>query len=462
MKKNPYHCMMTLKAQIASLKAENETQREEIQALKDKVVLLLKVIEQQKVKKDSHNSHNPPSQDKYKSRRNSKSLRPKSTRKTGGQPGHVGFTHLQTDEPDEIHLLKSNYCTVCGEDLQSLSHHLVSKRQVVDIPPIKPIYIEYQLHECYCPCGHTQRAEYPRNVTAPIQFGSQIVALVTYFNIYQYVPYARLKQLLKDVFQLSMSEGSIENLLKKAAAKANPVYQTIFECIKKATYLGADETGAKVNGKKWWIWVWQNIKNTFLSASDNRGFATIEALFPEGLPDATIGSDRWAAQLKVKSKAKQLCFPHLQRDLIFLEEKEKSDWATQFKQLLKKALTLRLQALERDYPFQQDEEEIINLEHRLNQLLAIPILKKDFPLTLTFQKAMIKNRNHLFTCLFDLEVPPDNNASERAVRNVKVKQKISGQFKSGQETFCTLRSIIDTLRKRELDVLFFLKRIMAI
>lgn len=453
---------MTLEAQIASLKAENKSQREEIQALKDKVALLLQVIEQQTIKKDSHNSHNPPSQDKYKSRRNSKSLRRKSSRKSGGQPGHVGFTHLQTDEPDEIHKLKSNYCSVCGEDLQSLSHRLVSKRQVLDIPPIKPIYIEYQLHECRCACSHTQRAEYPPNVTAPIQFGSQIVALVSYFNIYQYIPYARLKQLFKDVFQLSMSEGSIENLLNKGAAKVAPVYQTIFENIKNASYLGADETGAKVDGEKWWIWVWQNIKNTFLSASDNRGFATIEALFPLGLPQTTIGSDRWAAQLKIKSKAKQLCFPHLQRDLIFLEEKEKADWATQFKQLLKQALNLRHQALSRNYPFQQDEEQIITLEQQLNQLLAIPIRKKEFPLTLTFQKAMIKNRKHLFTCLFDLEVPPDNNASERAIRNVKVKQKISGQFKSGQETFCTLRSIIDTLRKRDLDVICFLKQIMAL
>ena len=68
----------------------------------------------------------------------------------------------------------------------------------------------------------------------------------------------------------------------------------------------------------------------------------------------------------------------------------------------------------------------------------------------------------IFKQLHDLEVPPDNNASERAVRNVKVKQKISGQFKSGQDTFCILRSIIDTLRKRKLNVLEYLAKIVAI
>lgn len=453
---------MNSAAKIASLEAENASLRQQLSALEAKVELLLKIIEQQQVKKDSHNSHNPPSQDKSRPRRNSKSLRQKSTRKSGGQEGHKGFTLIQKENPDEVHVLKSNYCTICGEDLNELPHRFVSKRQVIEIPPVQPIYIEYQLHECSCHCGNIQRADYPSNVTAPIQYGSGVVALISYFNVFQYVPYARLKQLFQDVFQLPISEGSIDNLLKKGASKAAPVYQTILENIKKATYLGADETGAKVNGEKWWIWVWQNFQNTFLSASDNRGFATVEALFPEGLPNAAIGSDRWAAQLKIKSRIKQLCFPHLQRDVIFLAEKEICDWAIDFKNLLKQALNLRHQAVQRNQPFNKEDDEIKKLEQQLNSLLAQPIIKEHFPLTLTFQNAMIKHRNYLFPCLFDLEIPPDNNASERAIRNVKVKQKISGQFKSGQETFCTLRSIIDTLRKRELDVLFFLKKIMAI
>ena len=107
------------------------------------------------------------------------------------------------------------------------------------------------------------------------------------------------------------------------------------------------------------------------------------------------------------------------------------------------------------------EQVIEMLEQELNHLLAITISKNTASKTHTFQKSMIKHRNYLFPCLYDLDVPPDNNASERAIRNIKVKQKISGQFKSGQHTFCVLRSIIDTLRKRELDVFFFLKQIMA-
>jgi len=247
---------MTSEERIAYLEAENAELKQRVKSLEEKVLLLLQIIEKQSVKKDSHNSHNPPSSDKSKPKR-TKSLRKKSTRKTGGQPGHKGFTLELKSVPDEFHELKSNYCQKCSKYIGDLNYSLLSKRQVVELPPIEPIYIEYRQYSCLCPCGHHQKGIYPKGVNAPIQFGASIIALVSYFNVFQYIPYARSKQLFKDIFNLSISEGSIENLLNKAASKAKPIYQTIFENIKAATYVGADETGAKVNGEKWWIWVWQ-------------------------------------------------------------------------------------------------------------------------------------------------------------------------------------------------------------
>ena len=453
---------MNSEEKTAALEAENASLHQQVKLLEEQVLYLLQQLEKQKVvKKDSHNSHNPPSTDKGKPKRN-QSLRKKTGRKTGGQPGHKGHNLKQKEVPDKKVDLKSNYCNECGEDISNLTHYLVSKRQVVELPPIEPIYVEYAQYGCACPCGHEQKATYPQGVNSYIQYGASVIALVSYLNVFQYVPYARLQQLFTDVFNLPISQGSIENLLKKTAAKAQPFYQAILDQIKKSTYVGSDETGAKVNGDKWWIWVWQNMKNTFLKASNSRGFNTIAAVFPEGLPNATIGSDRLAAQLKTKSKNKQLCLPHLFRELIFLEEQEKNDWSTHFKHLLKRSLTLRAIAEEKNQAWRKGQLEVYQLEHRLNRLLARLIIKDDFPLTLTFQKSMIKQRNYLFTFLYDLDVPPDNNGSERAVRNAKVKQKISGQFKSGQEVFCTLRSIIDTLRKRGHNVLEYLTQIIAV
>ncbi len=458
---------MTKDEEIVNLKAENTLLLEKYKALEKKVELLLRLLEKKDIKKDSHNSHNSPSQDKHRPKRN-QSLRKKSNRKPGGQIGHKGNTLEININPDKIELLRSNFCQSCGSDLRKLEHALVSKRQEVIIPPIEPKFIEYQQYGCLCGCGHHQKGTYPSNISALIQFGSDIIALVSYFNVFQYVPYHRLTLLFKDVFNLPMSEGSIGNLLKKAAKKSTPIYDAILENIKIASYVGSDETGAKVNGKKWWIWVClsrnlggQTAKDTFLKTSKSRGFEIVEQTFPEGLPNTIIGSDRWAAQLKIVSKSKQLCFPHLLRDLNYLIETEKNDWSNQFKLLLKQALKLKETSLEINKAFEKEGQQMIAIEEKLNKLLGIPILKDTFPLTLTFQKQMIKHRNFLFTFLYHLEVPPDNNASERAIRNVKVKQKISGQFKSGQEAFCIIRSLIDTFRKRNLNVLDKLKIIMA-
>ena len=453
--------IQALEAENAMLKATNAQLSERVKSLEDKVMYLLKQLEKQGIKKDSQNSHNPPSQDKAKPKRN-QSLRPKTTRKTGGQPGHKGHTLAPKEVPDKEVDLKSDYCNNCGEDLSDLAQKLVSKRQVIELPPIEPLYIQYNQYGCCCPCGHHQKATYPKGVHAHIQYGSSVIALVSYLNVFQYVPYQRLQELLKDVFQLPLSQGTIENLLNKSAAKASPIYQAILDQIKSATCVGSDETGAKVNGKKWWIWVWQNLQNTFLKASNSRGFKTVEEILPDGLPNATIVSDRLAAQLKTTSKDKQFCLPHLFRDLNFLETLEQHNWVILFKQLLKQALVLRKIAVENKAAWKTEQPEVQQIEQQLNQLLAQCIDKKQFPQTCTFQKSMIKGRNCLFTFLYNLEVPPDNNASERAVRNVKVKQKISGQFKSGQDTFCTLRSIIDTLRKRQLNVLEYLAKIVAI
>ena len=109
-----------------------------------------------------------------------------------------------------------------------------------------------------------------------------------------------------------------------------------------------------------------------------------------------------------------------------------------------------------------EEYELFGIRRngKLGKVLTLGAWELFYPKTYTFQKSMIKYRNYLFPFLYNLEVPPDNNASERAIRNVKVKQKVSGQFKSGQHTFCVLRSVIDTLRKRNLNVLEYLQLIM--
>jgi transposase len=452
---------MNLREENIKLRAENAQLRQDILSLTEKVSLLLAQFSQPIIKKDSHNSSLAPSSDFYVPK--TKSLREPSLLKSGGQAGHQGTTLKMTTTPDTIIDLKDNYCKDCGASLEHCVFTLKSTRQVVEIPPIVPIYEEFRQFSCQCPnCNQKQSAEFPLGVNAPIQYGSSIESLVCYLSVYQYIPFERLQNFFMQSFSLPISQGTIGNILERSAVKCAGVYQAIKTQIAESQVVGSDETGAKVNGAKWWIWVWQNVLNTFIVASDNRGTQTIQTVWEDKLANVTLVTDRWAAQLKTLTQNKQLCLPHLQRNIIFLEESEKHDFATQFKQLLHDIFKIRKQLLIDSLPFKINDIEAINLEKRINKLLILTIDKEKQPNTFTFQASMIKQRNHLTPCLYNLDIPPDNNGSERAIRNIKVKQKVSGQFKSGQNAFCIIRSVIDTLRKRGLDVLPCLNQIIKL
>ena len=437
-------------------------QSQKIKSLEEKVELLLDLLQKKNVKgnavrKDSHNSSLPPSSDLFS---RNKSLRPVSTRPNGGQIGHKGSTLEMSETPDKIIDLKSDFCSVCGQTLAGELFTLKAKRQVVEIPPIIPIYKEYRQYICQCPaCQHQQLADFPLGVNAPIQYGSSVETLVGYFSVYQFIPFKRLQSLFCQLFSLPLSQGSIGNILERSAEKCQGVYQEIKTQILQSSVVGSDETGAKVNGTKWWIWVWQNLQNTFLVASDNRGSKTVDEVFENGLPKSAIVSDRWVAQLKTNSKNSQICLAHLLRDLIYLIELEQLDFATQFKSFIIQVFENRKTMIENNKAFIDNSEETILLEQTLNRLLLISIDNEKHPKSAVFQVSMIKNRNFILPCLYNLEIPPDNNGSERAIRNIKVKQKVSGQFKSGQNAFCVIRSVIDTLLKRGVELLPCLNQI---
>ncbi|CAN0531275.1 unnamed protein product, partial [Scytosiphon promiscuus] len=162
--------------------------------------------------------------------------------------------------------------------------------------------------------------------------------------------------------------------------------------------------------------------------------------FPNGFAQAVLSSDRWATHLNTKAKAHQICLAHLLRELNYLEAAEKHPFSISLQALFRQAIHLKKQ---QGCP---GEEVTVLLEKQLDLLLQETIPKDQFPDTARMQKSMIKLRDAIFTFLYNTEISPDNNASERAIRNVKVKMKVSGQFKTGQENFAVLRSIIESLK----------------
>jgi len=425
---------------IAVVESENVSLKQEVADLKQLLADLINKVEQSSIRKNSQNSSKPPSSDFG---RKQKSLRTSSGRKPGGQFGHEGKTLKMTDTPDYIEPLVPSFCTVCAGTLDISAAKLVERRQLVDIPPIQAQVTEYRAFGIRCACGHHQVADFPQGVNNHIQYGPNIAALTVYHNVYQYIPFKRLQHFFAHICHLPLSIGTLENIVVRMAEKARPVWDGFRQTLEQSQAVGSDETGAKVNGKKQWIWVWQSRIITFLAISASRGTALMEEMFPNGFPLATLGSDRLRAQIKTNAKNHQICLAHLLRELVYLIQTENTAWAAQFKELLQKAIKLKQNR--EAYP--QNDPATIEIENQLDRLLEHTIPDKYILKTLTFKKSMTRYRAFIFPFLYDPLIDFDNNASERSIRNVKVKLKVSGQFKTGQQHYCILRSIIDTTIK---------------
>jgi hypothetical protein len=285
-----------------------------------------------------------------------------------------------------------------------------------------------------------------------VSYGENIEALVAYFHARQYLPFARLKETLNDAFGVPISEGGVHCLLRRFAQKAAPIYQMIKQRVQDSKVVGTDETGVKVNASKHLFWTWQTPLFTYIAHSNNRGSETIDREFPEGFPQSTLLHDGWRAQIKTVSKHHQTCLPHLQRILNYLNQLHpKQEWGFNFIKLLYDS-----EKLKKNLEFQNKQYNIGRalIIQRFDFLLKNPPNQKQKELY-TFYKRMLRENQHIFTFLFIEDVPSDNNASERAIRNVKVKQKISGQFKVEQaaQNFAEIRSVIDTTIKNGLNVL---------
>lgn len=427
---------------IAQLENENATLKAKVAQLEQDIARLLQKVEASKVRKDSKNSNLPPSQDIVKK---NQSLRPKSGRKPGGQAGHKGSTLLMKEEPDQVIKLQPDYCNDCGGSLKQEKASLREKRQVADIPHIELKWVEYQQYEKLCPCcNHLQSATFPPGVDNHVQYGPNIHAMSAYLHSYQYLPYHRMKYFFEQCCSAALSVGTLRNIVKRMADKARPVYGQLRQMAQDSPATGGDETSANVNGKKQWVWVWQSAVVTFIAISVSRGKELIGQLFPQGLK-GILCSDRWRAQLSTVAEGHQLCLAHLLRELNYLVALEKLDWAARFKELLCDAIALK----KAKAAYSKQDKQPMGIESRCTALLAELVGQGQSPKTVTFQNSMNTYRDFLFPFLYDPLIPFDNNASERAIRNVKVKLKVSGQFKSGQEDYCILRSLIDTTLKNK-------------
>ncbi len=448
---------MTQSDIIKTLSELVEKQAAQISALLVRVENLEQELSFYKNRKNSGNSHIPPSVDLVK---RNQSLREQSGKKAGGQQGHEGSTLKFSATPDQIVNHIPDYCRLCGNDLEQIDAVSLNRRQVIDIPIPAPICTEHRTFAKTCSCGHINKGEFPLNVNANVQYGSHIEALTAYLSVRQYMPFGRIQELYSRIMGLNISQGGIVGLLQRFTGKALPGYQEIKKGIEKAACLGTDETGAKINGNTHWFWTWQNEALTFITQSQSRGYKTIQATFPDGLPDVVLVHDRWAAHFRCEAYDHQICLAHLFRDLKYIDQVHQSDWARSLTSILKQAIALNNKADYDPAGVGWGSAARNELERSLMDLLQHKLPDKD-KLAIKLQKKLRKISHHILCFLHYNNVPPDNNGSERAIRNIKVKQKVSGGFRStsGADGFAVLRSVIDTTIKSGKDVFYTLSLI---
>ena len=345
---NPFQKIDPRDKEIEELRKENLQLKEIIQTLVAKISSLEERLSRYENPKNSRNSSIPPSHD-YTRIPKTRSLREPSGKKPGGQPGHEGVTLEMVEKPDEVIEHIPQYCTCCGRDISHVHAELVESRQEVVLPVIQPIFIEHQTFQRKCICGKTVIADFPDGVTPGISYGHNIESLAAYLSARQFVPFHRLAEMFRYVFNTPISEGALVKAIDRVAKKAKPAYELIRKRVKMADVNGGDETGMKINGKKGWFWTMQGNLFTFIIASLNRGAQTLYQHFPNGFAFSVLVHDCWRCYFKVIAVAHQICLAHLLREFNHISECYKLKWAADFKQLLVETIAYKKTLLPLDY-----------------------------------------------------------------------------------------------------------------
>ena len=218
--------IQALKKEVAFLKELVFQLTSKVDMLTQENIELRKELSFYKSGRNSSNSSMPPSTDIKPPNRNL-SLREKGDKKPGGQKGHEGSTLQMNANPDEIIKHSPLECEACGKNLSGQGEQMVSRGQLVELPPIKPIYIEHQVYSRICTCGHCTHASFPEGVSATIKYGASVEATIAYFHARQYIPVQRMQELLSHLFGLPISQGTVINIIKRFAEKAIPTYLEI-------------------------------------------------------------------------------------------------------------------------------------------------------------------------------------------------------------------------------------------
>src|SRR6202142_179898 len=444
--------------------SEAEPSREELIALVAALRAHIAELER-RLGLNSSNSGKPPSSDGLKKPARVSSLRERSGKKPGGQKGHKGETLRQVTDPNEVVNHYPPACSMCGVGLDPKTSVGHSARQVFDLPQPQPLVVtEHRAHDCECTaCGAKTRALFPDSVNAPVQYGVRITAFVIYLLHYQLLPENRLATLMADLFGVKVATATIARMSRACADRLHGFVETVRDLVAGAPVKHMDETGFRIGGKTQWLHVASTAMLTFYRVCAKRGSLLANVV-------GIVVHDHWKPYYTMKGVLHALCNAHHLRELKALVEIEKENWAPKMQRMLRPACHAAKPGghLGRRLPsrliasFERCYDAILTEGRAFHT--AQPTLRRAGP-TGRGRKPRRVGHNLLLRLsvrkpdelrfLSDLTVPFTNNIAERDGRMMKLRQKISGGFRSiaGAADFSVVRSLLSTAKKQGWNML---------
>jgi transposase len=450
--------VVALQALIEQLIAQNA------RLIQERDVLLARIAElERRLGLNSSNSGKPPSSDGLKKPPRVSSLRQPSGKKTGGQKGHPGETLCRVAQPDATIDHYPSACTGCGEPLTVATAIGHVARQVFDLPEPRPLVVtEHRAHACRCAaCGTQTRAAFPEGVAAPVQYGQRIAAFVLYLLHFQLLPEKRLAMLMADLFGVKLVSATIARISQDCAERFQGFADALRDHVAAAPVKHMDETGFRIGGKTQWLHIASTVWLTFYRTAAKRGslLANVTGI---------VMHDHWKPYYTMTGVLHALCNAHHLRELKALVEIEKEDWASKMQRLLRRACHATNLARDRGVPLKPGL--IALFERCYHGILAegLAFHESEPPLAKTGRRGrqprrvghnlllrLSTRKQDVLRFLTDPGVPFTNNLAERDGRMMKLRQKISGGFRSedGARDFAVIRSVLSTARKQGWNML---------
>ena len=417
---------------------------------------------------NSSNSSRPPSTDRPE-KPQPKSLRKKSGRKPGGQPGHPGRTLQFSDDAQhtEIHPLLE--CE-CGEDLSRQPAIDFQRRQVFDLPSLKLECTEHRAEIKECPCCHrTCTAPFPDDIKAPLQYGKNFRTLLPYLYDGQEGASQRICEMCEEMFGYAVSEATLQSARQELHQALEPFEERLVEILPQEPILHADETTVPINKIDHYLHCICTPLLTFLAIHLRRGKEAIEAIGIIPKFKGWLMTDFLSSYLAFDNCLHTFCKSHLMRELVFLFEQHQQTWAKDLHDLFLEMLKCVKDRKTRDAPMTKKEfkrwrrryRNILQAGRQANPLTPEQLARKR--LKQSKEQNLLDRLETYEDCilpfLWDWDLPFTNNEAERAFRMMKTRLKISGCFRTleGACRHVRIRSYISTVRKHGLPVLEHLR-----